>query len=123
MKNSNENYITYSGETGYSTKLNLWQVMLNFDNLSKSTWFSVIIGTVSGCIYYIKTHLGLETFSWKDIIRSGEGIIYAVIVAAGVKLATIVISDVYSIKLKDKLFKNGKDKNSETDKTKEDKAA
>lgn len=99
-------------------KNNLWWLMTNFDHLSNSTWFSVITGTLYGCIYYLRTSLEVDPFTWRNAIKSGEGIIYAVILALSVKVAT----DFYTLKVKPKIFKDGKINESKTGKG-EDKAA
>lgn len=108
--------LNYNAKHNCSPTKNIWNRMLNFDNLPKSSWLAVISGTVYGCIYYISSLLEVQTLSWKDIIKSGEGIIYAVILAISVKIST----DFYTLKLKHKIFKDAKTNKT---KTKTDKAA
>lgn len=115
MKNNKENMITLSTKEYYNHKLNLWSAMLNYDNLPKNTWFAVIIGMLYGFIFYIRHLLDVSAFSWKDAIKSGEGIIYAVILALTVKIAT----DFYTIKIKHKIFKDEKTNKTTKPKTEE----
>ena len=92
----------------FSKKINLWDVMLNFDNSNKGSSLAFAIGAVFGWIY----HLFIWDFHfWEFIIRGGEGVLFAVISGISVKVG----NDFYTIKLKHKIFKNGKKHKPKTD--------
>ena len=89
----------------YETK-NLWQPMINLDDLIQgNNRLSLIIAAIYGWVYNLYL-LNLNTFSWEFLIKGMSGVVFAASCAFVVK----VTKDFYEIKVKDKIFRNEKDK-------------
>lgn len=111
MNNSSEKYITYTNQTHYNHKINLWQ-LLNLNDYPKLN--AILIGLAYIYGWVLNLHLlDIKTFTWEFLIKGGSGVILAVITAISVKFGT----DIYTEKLKPKLFKHGKISKTKTDKT------
>lgn len=85
---------------------NTWQPMINIDDLFRGHKISVIVAAVWGWVYNLFL-LNIKTFSWDFLIKGISGIVFA----AASALIVVVTKDFYRIKIKNKIFKNGKEAN------------
>lgn len=98
-------------------KINLWDAMIDFDQSNREGVIAFYVGGLFGWLYHLFL-LDFTSWSWAFIIRGAEGVIFAVFSGLAVKVST----DFYTIKIKNKIFKNGKKRKSKPE-TEADEAA
>jgi hypothetical protein len=109
---TNENkVINYTYKAHYNHKINLWQ-LINLNDYPKINAILIACAYVYGWVLNLHL-LDIKTFTWEFLIKGGSGVVLAVITAISVKFGT----DIYTEKLKPKLFKHGKSNKTKTDKT------
>lgn len=108
MRNSSEKIITYTHQTNYNHKINLWQ-LISLNDYPKINAALIFLAYIYGWVLNLHL-LDIKTFTWEFLIKGSSGVVLAVITAISVKFGT----DIYTEKLKPKIFKHGKDKKTKT---------
>lgn len=85
---------------------NSWQPMINIDELFRGHKVSLVLAAVWGWVYNLYL-LDIRTFSWEFVIKGLSGLVFA----AASTFIVVVTKDFYRIKVKNKIFKNGKETN------------
>ena len=97
-----KNHVNYRDKRNYENKIKLWP-LLNFDHSSKLSNLLVLVAIIWGWIYNLIL-FDIDTFTWVFLIKGFMGLGMAVVSAVAVKIST----DFYTIKIKPKIFKDGK---------------
>jgi hypothetical protein len=118
MMNVINKSLNYNAKTNYINKKNLWDKMLNLDHSPKGSLLAFFFGAAYGWVCHLFL-LDVSTFTWEFLIKGTSGIVFAVITAFSVKIA----NDFYAIKIKHKIFKDGKSNKTKTDKADQAKGA
>lgn len=120
MAHINVKYVYLKDQNKHHSKFTIkWLQMFNFDMFPKWEQLMKAGAIVGGWIYSLFFLLDVRLFSWEFLIRGAQGVGFALISGMAVTVGRDVAKDFYTLKIKPKIFKNGKNEKTKTNKADE----